>query len=47
MARYRAGIDVVGFGATETALVISTTLKVPIGLKKRAERGGTETRSDI
>jgi hypothetical protein len=47
MARYRAGFDMVGFGAAETALVVSTTCKVPIGLKKRARWGGTETRRDI
>ena len=36
MAGQRAGIEVVGFRATETALVISATVKVPIGMKKRA-----------
>jgi hypothetical protein len=44
---HRAGIDVVWFRATEAALVVSATVKVPIGLKQRAGRGGTQTPRDI
>jgi len=40
MARQGTGIDVLGFGAGETTLLISATIKVPIGLKERARRGG-------
>jgi len=47
MSRQRAGIDVVGFRAGETDLLIPATIKVPIGLKQRAGRGGIETRRDI
>jgi hypothetical protein len=43
MSWHGASIDVVGFGATEAALVVSATVKVPIGLKQRAGRGGFET----
>jgi hypothetical protein len=47
MTWYRAGIYVLGFGATETSFVISATLKMPIGLKQRARRIGIETLRDI
>jgi hypothetical protein len=48
MAWHRAGIDVVGLGAGAAALVVSAAaVKVPIGLKQRAGRGGIETPSDI
>jgi hypothetical protein len=36
MEGQRAGIEVLGFRATETALVISATVKMPIGPKERA-----------
>jgi hypothetical protein len=47
MARHRAGIDMIGFGAGAAALVVSAAVKVPIGLKQRTGRGGIETRRDI
>jgi hypothetical protein len=47
MSWHGAGIDVVGFGAAETALVVSAAVKVPIGLEQRAGRKLAETRLDI
>jgi hypothetical protein len=47
MPWHRAGIEVVGFRATETALVIAATVKMPIGMKKRARWSVAETSLDI
>ena len=47
MTRHRAGIDVVGFGASEADLVVSTAVKVPIGAKQRAGWRGVETRCNV
>jgi hypothetical protein len=43
----RADIEVVGFRAAETTLAVSATVKVPIGMKKRARWSVAETPLDI